>query len=62
MALRTCGSDGFATIGAENKATLKRTHAERWLNKNRARLTHAEIAVVQEAIPFFTFITDCLLK
>jgi hypothetical protein len=33
---------------------LKRTHAQRWLEKNRASLTPSQVAVAQEAIDFIS--------
>ena len=42
----------FASLDPDTKATLKRTHAERWLNENRASLSSAQTALVQEAIDF----------
>jgi hypothetical protein len=44
----------FGQIGAENQAAVVRTHAERWLAGNRARLDSSEVAVFQEAIAFIT--------
>lgn len=32
----------FGRLNAENKALIKRTHAERWLVRNRARLSEAQ--------------------
>ena len=44
----------FPQLSAENMATIVRTHGERWLAKNRARLDRSEIAVFEEAIAFVT--------
>jgi hypothetical protein len=44
----------FGALNAENKSLLVRTHAERWLAKNRARLTASEVGVFQELINFIT--------
>lgn len=44
----------FARLTPENKATLKQTHAEDWLAKNRARLSASQIAAVQEATAFLS--------
>lgn len=44
----------FGQIGAENQAAVVRTHAERWLAANRARLDSSEVAVFQDAIAFIT--------
>jgi hypothetical protein len=37
-------------ISAENRAFLFKTQAERWLSTNRSRLTHEQVAVVEELI------------
>lgn len=44
----------FDRLSAEQKALIKRTHAERWLAANRSRLTAEQIAVTTEAIAFVT--------
>jgi hypothetical protein len=44
----------FASISAENKAMIMRTHVELWLRHNRERLTASEIAVFQEMIGYIT--------
>ena len=44
----------FASIDARDKAVIVRTHAERWLAKNRARLDPSQVRVFQEAIAFIT--------
>ena len=44
----------FGALSAENKALIVRTHAERWLASNRARLTASEVGVFQEMISFVT--------
>ena len=46
--------NAFRTLSAENKAILKRTHAERWLRANRANLNSRQIELVQRAIAFIT--------
>ena len=40
----------FNEISAENRALLIKTHAERWLAANRSRLTHEQVAIVEEII------------
>ena len=47
-------SERFPQLSAENMAMIVRTHGERWLAKNRARLDRSEIAVFEEAIAFVT--------
>ena len=44
----------FPRLTAENKAELKRTHAQRWLAANRRDLSQRQIAAVDEAIAFVT--------
>jgi hypothetical protein len=44
----------FSRLGADGKAFMVRTHAERWLAANRPRLGSSEVAVYQEAIAFVT--------
>jgi hypothetical protein len=44
----------FASLNAENKAAIVRTHAERWLAGNRRRLSKTEVAVFEEMIKFIT--------
>jgi hypothetical protein len=46
--------DQFVRLRAEQKAHIKRTHAERWLAANRSRLSAEQIAVTSEAIAFVT--------
>jgi hypothetical protein len=46
--------DQFARLSADQKAHIKRTHAERWLAANRHRLSAEQIAVTTEAIAFVT--------
>lgn len=46
--------DRFGALSAENKSVIVRTHAERWLVRNRARLTASEVGVFQEMINFIT--------
>ena len=42
----------FNEITAENRATLVRTHLERWLNRNRGRLSAEQVAMMEENIRF----------
>jgi hypothetical protein len=44
----------FQRLTADRKALIKRTHAQRWLTTNRARLSDAQIAVANDAIEFVT--------
>jgi len=44
----------FSKMPAENKAFIVRTHAERWVAANRARLGSAELRALQEATAFVT--------
>ena len=44
----------FAAISPENQALIMRTHAEQWLEKNRSRLSAAQIELVQKAVEFVT--------
>jgi hypothetical protein len=44
----------FASLSSDNKALIVRTHGERWLARNRARLGTTEIAVFEEMIRFIT--------
>ena len=44
----------FNEISAENRALLIKTHVERWLAANRPRLTHEQVAVVEEMSHFIT--------
>lgn len=44
----------FAALSPENKALIKRTHAEQWLEKNRGRLSAGQVDLVQKAIGFVT--------
>ncbi len=44
----------FSRLGADGKAFMVRTHAERWIAANRARLSSSELGAVQEAIGFIT--------
>ena len=46
--------DQFGTMTPENKAAIMQTHARRWLDMNRGRLSLGQIALVQEAIAFLT--------
>jgi hypothetical protein len=38
----------FAQLSPENKALIVRTQIERWINANRARLSPAQLQVMQE--------------
>ena len=42
----------FNEITAENRATLVRTHLERWLSRNRGRLSAEQVAMMEENIRF----------
>jgi hypothetical protein len=42
----------FGEIKPENRANLVRTQAQRWLDKNRARLTPEQVKVMEENIAF----------
>lgn len=44
----------FDALSAEAKAGIIRTHAERWLESNRGRLTASEAAVFDEIVAFIT--------
>lgn len=44
----------FSKMPAENKAFIVRTHAERWVAANKARLGSAELRALQEATTFVT--------
>jgi hypothetical protein len=44
----------FSRMPADNKAFIVRTHAERWMAANKARLGSAELRALQEAIAFVT--------
>lgn len=44
----------FSRLTAGNKACLKRTHATRWLERNRHRLSAGQVDAVQQAIAFVT--------
>jgi hypothetical protein len=44
----------FGKMSAEAKAFTVRTHAERWIAANKARLGSAELAAMQEAVSFIT--------
>jgi hypothetical protein len=46
--------DQFSKMPAENKAFIVRTHAERWVAANKARLGSAELRALQEATAFVT--------
>jgi hypothetical protein len=46
--------DTFARLTPDNKASLIRTHATRWLEKHRSSLTISQAALVQEAIDFIS--------
>jgi len=44
----------FQAMSPEDKAAVVQTHAQRWLEKNRGRLSTSQIALVQEAIDLVT--------
>jgi hypothetical protein len=44
----------FNEISPENRATIVRTQIERWTGKNRARLTHEQVALMEENSRFAT--------
>lgn len=44
----------FFALTPEGRAMIYRTHAERWLASNRARLSGSEIAVFEEIVAFIT--------
>lgn len=44
----------FNEVSAENRASLIKTHVERWLASNRPRLSNEQISVVEEMIPYIT--------
>ncbi len=44
----------FSRVSPESKATIMRTHAERWLAENRNRLSRSEVAIFQELIAYVT--------
>lgn len=44
----------FRELDPEAKALIFRTHAGRWLEANRPRLTPAKIAIVEDHIAYFT--------
>ena len=46
--------DRFASLTAEDQAVLKQTHAQRWLEVNRASLSQPQIELVMEAISFLS--------
>lgn len=41
-------------MGLAGRLALRRIHAQRWLDKNRASLRASQVAVVQEAIDFIS--------
>jgi len=47
-------AERFRETNAETKAMIMRTHGERWLAENRARLTTGQVDLVREAIAFVT--------
>ncbi len=47
-------ADRFRSMSPEEKAAIKRTHAQLWLGANRKTLSAAQIAAVEEAIAFIT--------
>ena len=46
--------DLWGRMSPENKSAIVRTHAERWLDRNRGRLTAGQTALVEEAIAFLS--------
>lgn len=46
--------DRFASLTADDQATLKQTHAKRWLEADRDSLTQPQIELVIEAISFLS--------
>ncbi len=46
--------DRFASLTADKQAALKQTHAQRWLEANRASVTQPQIQLVLEAISFLS--------
>ena len=44
----------FSRFAADSKASMVRTHAERWVAANKTRLSSSELGVLQEAIAFIT--------
>jgi hypothetical protein len=44
----------FSRMGADSKALMVRTHAERWVAANRTQLGSSELGALQEAIAFIT--------
>jgi hypothetical protein len=44
----------FNEVSAENRASLIKTHVERWLTANRPRLSDKQIVVIEEMIPYIT--------
>jgi len=44
----------FAAMSPENKASVMRTHMERWIQANKGRLTPPELAVFQEMVAYVT--------
>lgn len=44
----------FAELTPANKSALKRTHAERWLDRHQQELSAGQVAVVQEGIRFLS--------
>lgn len=44
----------LASLPAEDQAALKQTHAQRWLEANRASLTQPQVELVLEGISFLS--------
>jgi hypothetical protein len=44
----------FSRLGADSKAFMVRTHAERWVAANTTRLGSSDLVALQEAIAFIT--------
>lgn len=47
-------TERFRNSSAEAKASLKRTHAQLWLEQHHHQLSGAQVQIVQEAIEFIT--------
>ena len=47
-------ADRFRSMTGQEKAAIKRAHAQSWLSTNAGTLSPAQIAAVQEAIAFIT--------
>ena len=47
-------AEAFRRVTPETQAMLTRTHAQRWLDANRNRLSVGQVSLVQEVIVFIT--------